>query len=297
MRTNLATHTGTLFAIPAIIWGSTWYAITFQLGTVDPLYSVSYRFMLAGILLIGYCWIRGISLKFSSQQHLRILQQALFLFGLNYWMTYQAEQYITSALVAILFSLIIFMNIVFSRIFLGNPINMQVVIGALMGLAGTLLIFYPELITYQKESNTLLGIGLAVVGVLSASLGNITSAANQRHQLPIIPTNALGMFYGGLTMFILATITGRSIGFDWGLPYVLSLIYLAVFGSVIAFGAYLTLIGKIGPDKAAYALVIVPLIAILISVLLEGYQLQAISMLGIALLIGGNVVALRRGKG
>ena len=296
MKTNLATHTGTLFAIPALIWGSTWYAITFQLGTVDPLYSVSYRFILAGILLISYCGIRGISLRFSIQQHLRILQQALLLFGLNYWMTYQAEQYITSALVAIMFSLIIFMNIVFGRIFLKNPVNMQVVGGAIMGLSGTILIFYPELIDYKAGSKTLLGIGLAAVGVVSASLGNITSAANQRHELPIIPTNALGMLYGGLAMFILATVTGRPIGFDWGLPYVLSLVYLAVFGSVIAFGAYLTLIGKIGPDKAAYALVIVPLIAILISVLLEGYQLQLISILGIGLLIGGNVVALRKAR-
>ena len=296
MQTNLATHTGTLFAIPALIWGSTWYAITFQLGTVDPLYSVAYRFILAGILLIAYCGIQGVSLRFSLQQHLRILQQALFLFGLNYWLTYQAEQYITSALVAIMFSLLIFMNILFSRIFLKNPINIQVVLGAIMGLGGTILIFYPELMDYKTGSNTLLGIGLAATGVLSASLGNITSAANQRQALPVVSTNALGMLYGGLAMFILATVTGRPIGFDWGLSYVLSLVYLAVFGSVIAFGAYLTLIGKIGPDKAAYALVIVPLIAILISVLLEGYQLQLISILGIGLLIGGNVVALKKAK-
>ncbi len=294
MKKNLASHLGVLFAIPALIWGSTWYAITFQLGTVDPLYSVSYRFILAGILLIAYCAIRGISLRFSYQQHLRILQQALFLFGINYWLTYQSEQYITSALVAIIFSLIIFMNIVFGRVFLKNPVKIQVVIGALMGLMGTLLIFYPELVEYKAADNTLLGIGLAVAGVLSASLGNITSAANQRHELPVIPTNALGMLYGGLAMFLLATLTGRTISFEWSVPYVVSLLYLAVFGSVIAFGAYLTLIGKIGPDKAAYALVIVPLIAILISVLLEGYQLQAISAIGIVLLIAGNVVALKK---
>ena len=294
MQKNLASNLGALFAVPALIWGSTWYAITFQLGTVDPLYSVSYRFILAGVLLIAYCGVRGISLRFSYQQHLKIFQQALFLFGINYWLTYQAEQYITSALVAIMFSLIIFMNIVFGRIFLKNPVKIQVVGGAVMGLMGTLLIFYPELVDYKAEDHTLLGIGLAAVGVLSASLGNITSAANQRHELPIIPTNALGMLYGGVAMFILAALTGRPIGFEWSIPYIVSLLYLALFGSVIAFGAYLTLIGKIGPDKAAYALVIVPLIAILISVLLEGYQLQAISALGIALLIAGNVVALKK---
>ena len=295
MKQQLASQNGVLFAIPAIIWGSTWYAITFQLGTVDPLYSVSYRFMLAGVLLIAYCLIRKISLNFTLQQHARILQQALFLFGINYWLTYMSEQYITSALVAIIFSLLIFMNMIFGRIFLKNPIRKQVVIGAVLGLIGTILIFQPELANYEGGDQTLLGIGLCTMGVLSASLGNITSASNQRQQLPVLSTNALGMLYGGLSMFLIAILTGRPLSFEFTTPYIVSLLYLAIFGSIIAFGAYLTLVGKIGPDKAAYALVIVPLIAILVSVVMEGYQLRLISALGILLLISGNVVALRKG--
>ncbi|MEM6631832.1 MAG: EamA family transporter [Bacteroidota bacterium] len=294
MKQQLASQEGVLFAIPAIIWGSTWYAITFQLGTVDPLYSVSYRFVLAGVLLIAYCLMRKIPLRFTPQQHARILQQALFLFGINYWLTYVSEQYITSALVAILFSLIIFMNVIFGRIFLNNPIRKQVVFGAILGLTGTILIFQPELAKYEGGDQTLLGLGLCTLGVVSASLGNITSAYNQRHQLPVLSTNALGMLYGGLSMFLIALLTGRSLSFEFTIPYITSLIYLAVFGSIIAFGAYLTLIGKIGPDKAAYALVIVPLIAIFVSVVMEGYQLRLISGFGIILLILGNVVALRK---
>jgi len=294
MNKTPASQEGILFAIPALIWGSTWYAITFQLGKVDPLFSVAYRFLLAGVLMISYCLFRKISLRFDRSQHLRILLQALLLFGFNYWLTYAAEQYITSALVAIIFSLIIFMNVLFGRVILKSPIRPQVLLGALLGLSGTLLIFYPELKTYQPGDQTWLGIGLCFLGVCSASLGNIASAFNQRMQLPILSTNAIGMLYGGMAMFLLALLQGKPLDFEFTLPYITSLVYLALFGSVFAFAAYLTLIGNIGADKAAYALVIVPLIALTISALLEGYRLTGIAVVGVLLLIGGNVFALRK---
>lgn len=294
MKKGLVSSNLILFAIPALIWGSTWYAITFQLGKVEPIFSVSYRFLLAGTIFIAYCLIRKISLKFTMKQHRWILLQALFLFGFNYLFTYQSEQYIASGLVAVIFSLVIFLNIFFGKIFLKNPIRKQVLIGAVLGLAGTLLIFQPELMKYEAGENTLLGIVLCVIGVLSASLGNITSAYNQRQKLPVLPTTALGMMYGGVFMFILAIISGKTPTFDPSLPYILSLIYLSIFGSIIAFTAYLTLIGKIEPDKAAYALVVVPVIALIISIIFENYQISLIPILGVLLLLGGNIFALRK---
>jgi len=283
-----------LFLIPALIWGSTWYAITFQLGTVEPIFSVSYRFLLAGIRFSGYCLFRKISLKFTWAQHRWILLQALVLFGFNYLFTYQSEQHIASGLVALIFSLIIFLNVFFGKIFLKNPVRKQVLMGALMGLTGTVLIFQPELANYETGEHTLLGILLCSVGVLSASLGNITSAYNQRQVLPVIPTTALGMLYGGAFMFLLALLSGKTPTFDPSLPYVLSLLYLSFFGSIIAFTAYLTLIGKVGPDKAAYALVVMPVIAIIISMVLENYTLTVFPAIGIVLLLAGNVFALRK---
>jgi drug/metabolite transporter (DMT)-like permease len=292
MQKSAATENAALFTIPALIWGSTWYAITFQLGTVDPLFSIAYRFGLAGVLLIAYCLVRKISLRFNAVQHARILLQALCLFGFNYWLTYESETLITSGLVALIFSLVIFFNIFFGRLILKNPVRKQVIVGALLGLLGTFLIFQPELVGVEATDDTIMGIVLCASGVVVASLGNIASAFNQRQKLPVISTNALGMLYGAGSMFLIALFSGKTPTFDPSMPYILSLIYLAVLGSVIAFSAYLTLIGRIGPDKAAYALVIVPMIAIGISMLFEGYKLQWISGIGILFLIAGNVFAL-----
>lgn len=294
MQKNLASSNQILFIVPALIWGSTWYAITFQLGSVPPLYSVAYRFILAGLLLIGYCLIRKVSLKFSVKQHRQILLQALCLFGFNYWLTYMSEQYIASGLVALIFSTIIFLNIGFGRIFLNNPIRKQVIVGAFLGLIGTVLIFFPSISAFEADNKNLLGIGLCVGGVVFASLGNIASAYNQRFHLPVIPTNALGMLYGGLSMFLIALATQGAPTFEFTMSYGLSLVYLAIFGSIIAFSAYLTLIGNIGADKAAYALVVVPVIAIVISMIFENYQLTLIPAIGIVLLIVGNVFALKK---
>jgi len=194
MNTAKTSSNSFLFAIPALIWGSTWYAITFQLGTVDPLFSVSYRFITAGLLFIGYCKLRGISLRFNLKQHRAIFVQALCLFGFNYWLTYQSEQYIASGLVALIFSLIIFLNMFIGRIILKVPFRRQVVIGAVFGLLGTFLIFAPDLWSYETNEKTILGVLLCLGGVTFASFGNIASAFNQkRGRLPVIPTTAIGM--------------------------------------------------------------------------------------------------------
>lgn len=222
------------------------------------------------------------------------MTQAVFLFGFNYVFAYYSEQYIASGLVAIIFSTVIFLNVLFGRIFLKSPIRKQVLIGALLGLAGTFLIFQPELSKYEGGDKTSLGILLCIVAIVMASLGNITSAYNQRNKLPVIPTTAIGMMYGGILMFMLALLSGEAPSFDTRPSYIISLIYLAVIGSIAAFSAYLTLIGKIGADRAAYALVVVPVIAIIISMIFENYQMTLIPALGILLLLAGNIFALRK---
>ncbi len=295
MKHSSSPPNAALFAIPALIWGSTWFAIRFQLvDTVEPLFSIAYRFLIAGALLATFCRFRGISLHFNWQQHRAIMIQALCLFGFNYWFTYQSEQYIASGLVALIFSMIIFLNIGFGRIILGSPIRRQVVIGAVLGLIGTICIFAPGMIKAETNDQTLLGIGLCAAGVVFASLGNIASAFNQRHKLPVVPTTAIGMLYGGGFMFFIALALGHTPTLDTSWQFLTSLIYLSVFGSVVAFSAYLTLIGRIGADRAAYALVIMPVIAIVISMFFEGYQLELIPAFGIGLLLVGNVFALRK---
>ena len=283
-----------LFAIPAVIWGSTWYVITFQLGEVDPLLSVCYRFALAGVILLIYSKIRGLKLGFTPGQHMFMAMQGALLFGGNYWLVYISESYITSGLVAIAFSTLIFMNILFNFLFLGNPVNRKLIFGALLGVSGTIIIFHQELSTLSFEDEVFKGLVFCISGVVLASLGNITSAFNQKQNLPVIQTNAYGMLYGGTLMFLIALVSNKPLVIDTSLPYLASLAYLTIFGSIIAFSTYLTLVGRMGADKAAYVIVSLPVIAIIISAIFEDFNVTLYTLTGMLLIVLGNGMALRK---
>jgi len=290
MRLNSAS----LFAIPTLIWGSTFFVIKFQLGVVSPGWSVCYRFILAGLILLLYSKIRSLNLSFNIKEHLWMLMQGAFLFCLNYLLVYIAEEVLISALVAIAFAGIIFLNIFFGKILLNKPINGKVFIGAIIGLIGTIILFGRELGTIKLSELPLFHLILCFTSVVIASLGNITSARNQSHGLPVIQTNAFGMLYGGILVGIITLASGNAPTFDFQFPYVASLIYLSVLGSIIAFSTYLTLVGRIGADRAAYVLVILPLISVILSILFEGYSIAWTVFIGLALIISGNVMVIRR---
>lgn len=285
-----------LFSIPTLIWGSTWLAITFQLGVVDPLVSVFYRFLLAAIILFIYCSLIKMNLKYNAKQHLFMALQGTFLFGINYWLVYMAEEHLKSGLVAVIFSTIIFLNIFNGLIFLKSKIRLNVLSSALIGFVGIILVFNDEIINFNFSSNKSSALILAFLSVGIASLGNITSAYNQRNKLPVVQTNAYGMLYGSLLMLVLVFITGTPISFDASLPYISSLIYLALFGSVIAFWGYLTLLGKIGADRAAYVTLVFPIIALLLSTFFEEYTWSLIAFIGIALITAGNFLMLKKAR-
>lgn len=288
-----ASH-ATLFLIPALIWGSTFFVIKFQLGTVDPTWSVSYRFIMAGLILLAYSKANGLNLRFTRAEHLRILLQGIFLFCLNYWFVYMAEEVLISALVAITFSGIIFLNILFGKLFLGRVAEKKVYVGAVIGIVGTVLLFYQELAGLSLDELPYKHLILCFSSVVIASLGNITSAYNQSTDLPVLQTNAFGMLYGGITVGLIGILSGIEISIDLSFPYVSSLIYLSVFGSIIAFGAFLTLIGKIGADKAGYVLIIIPVFAIGLSIMFEGYEFGWQVVVGMLLILGGNLVIMRK---
>jgi drug/metabolite transporter (DMT)-like permease len=286
-----------LYLITVLIWGSTWLAIKFQLGIVAPELSIAYRFGLAASILIVFSLVRRLPLRFDIKSHGFFVLQGLLLFSLNYILVYLAEGYLTSGLVAIIFSLIIILNVIFGTIFLGNPIRTRVMIGAVLGLAGLAFVFWPELSSFSLSSQKILGMVLAFIATISASLGNVVSARNQRHDLPVVQTNAYGMLYGALFMLILAFFRGAQLEFDTSPGYILSLLYLAVFGSVIAFGSYLTLLGRIGLDRAAYVTVLFPVIALILSTFFEDLQWGVPQLLGVVLILIGNAVVLtKRGK-
>ena len=287
-------HNASLYLITVFIWGSTWLAIKYQLGVVSPELSVAYRFGLAAVILIVFSLVRRLPLRFNIKSHGFFALQGLFLFSLNYILVYLAEGYMTSGLVAIIFSLIIVFNVLFGTIFLGNPIRKQVMVGAVLGLAGLALVFWPELSVLSISSQKIVGMILALIATVSASLGNVVSARNQKHELPVVQTNAYGMLYGALFMLVLAVIRGAQLEFDTSPSYILSLFYLAIFGSVIAFGSYLTLLGRIGLDRAAYVTVLFPVIALVLSTIFEDLVWGLPQLMGVVLILLGNAVVLTK---
>lgn len=222
-----------------------------------------------------------------------MLLQGVLLFGINYVCVYLAELEVTSALVAVVFSLMVFMNIAGTRIFFGTPVKPATLAGALLGVGGIALVFLPEFSGAGGKGNTTLGLVLALVGAVSASFGNIVASRNHRVGLPVVQMNTFGMFYGAVVVAGYALLTGQPFVFDWSSRYLLSLAYLAVFGSILAFGAFLTLIGRIGADRAGYVTVAIPVVALLFSALFEGLQWHPSLVVGMALCLAGNVAVLR----
>ena len=282
-----------LFLIPTIIWGSTWLAITFQL-TVNPLYSIIYRFLLASGILLFYSIIKKLPLKFPLKTHKDLFLLGITLFGFNYFFTYTAEKNLTSGLVALCFSTMVIFNSLNARIFLKQKINFKVILGGIIGLIGLAILFKNDLLNFTLSSKTGKGIVFTFLGAYCASLGNIVSAKIQKEGMPIIQSNTFGMLYGALTMLFIALISGIMPQIDLSFSYLTSLLYLSVFGSVIAFGSYLKLLGKIGPQKAVYITLLIPIVAIVLSALFENLSLQPHSIIGIIVVLAGNYIALRR---
>ncbi len=281
-----------LYLTAVLIWGSTWLVITFQYGTVPPAVSVAYRFLLASAFLLCWCLLRKLPLRFSVRQHAWMALQGVLLFGINYVLVYLAETVVTSGLVATVFSLVVFLNILGARLFLGTPIRRTTLTGALLGVTGIVLVFLPEFSRGTASAEITTGLVLAVLGATTASFGNILVSRNVRSGLPVVQMNTFGMFYGALAVSIYALVTHQPFVMDATPRYLLSLTYLAFFGSVLAFGAYLTLIGRVGPGRAGYANVAIPVVALLLSALFEGLRWSPLLVLGILLCGAGNVVVL-----
>ena len=281
-----------LYALTVFIWGSTWLGIKFQLGYVDPLVSVVYRFCLAAVLLLVFCFARGLQMRFSAGDHAFMALQGACLFAINYWLFYLAEVNLTSGIVAVTFSTIVFWNIINGYLLLRTPISPRVVLGAAFGTIGIAMVFWPELAAFNLADDGFQGLVLSLAATLLASFGNILSARNQKHGLPVIQTNAYGMAYGALLMALVALAAGKPFTFETTPVYISSLVYLAVFGSIVAFGSYLTLVGTIGAAKAAYATLLFPIVALAFSTFFEGYRWSTPAVIGVAIIIAGNYVAI-----
>ena len=284
-----------LYIAVILIWGSTWLAVMMQLGIVDPMVTSIYRFFCASLLIFGYCMVTGRSLRFSKGTHFWLMLQGICTFALNYWLFYQAQQILTSGLAAVLFSLLVFMNLFNAAVFLKTPVKTGVLIGALLGLAGIVFLFEPEIIRLEFSIKMFLMIGFGLMGTYIFSIGNMISARIQKQNLPVISTTAYSMLYGSLFLLVIALMSGKVFQIDVSLKYLGALSYAIVLGSVIAFLCYLYLIGQIGAGRTAYVTLVTPIIAMGLSTIFEGYQWNALALTGIVLIVVGNVIALRKG--
>lgn len=283
-----------LYVITVLIWGSTWIAIKYQLGDVSPEASIIYRFGLAALILFAYCRFKNLPLTFNKKQHFQFFLFGLTLFGCNYYFVYSAQQHINSALTSIAFSMIMFFNVVNARIWFKTKITQQTYLGALLGLIGIVVLFWPQINDTELGKETLLGLSLCLIGTLIASMGNMVSMKNNLMKLPMMQANAWGMFYGTVFMTILLLAQGKSFNFSYTLPYIGSLIYLSIFGSIIAFASYLTLLNNIGAHRASYTSVMFPAVAVVISTLVENFSWNIYTVIGLSIIVAGNIVVLTK---
>ncbi len=288
-----------LYGTTVVIWGTTWIALKYQVGSVVPELSVAYRFAIAAALVFTWALLSRQRLLFGWRVHLLLVVMGACMFCFNFYFFYRAAAFLTSGLLAVVFSLAVVLNIINGRILFGRRAAPRTLLAAALGLAGIGALFWPEVRSVDLADAGFMGLLLSLAGTLCFSLGNMASARAQTEGLPVVSCNAWGMAYGAVIMFALALVNGTPFTFDSGLPYVTSLLYLAVFGSVFAFGAYLTLLGRIGADRAAYATVLFPLVALAISTVVEDYVWTPIALVGVVLVLAGNLLVLlpaRRGK-
>ena len=283
-----------LFIATLLCWGPTWYIIKFQLGTVDPMVSVFYRFFLASVIILLFCIYKKINLRFSIKEHFFIAILGIFLFNINYVIFYLSTQYLISGFVALCFSSILFMNVINNIIFHRSSPNIVTLIGGTIGTLGLIIIFYDEIITFEFSSGTSYGIFLGIIATYFASLGNLISAHTSKIKLEVIPVTGLGMFYGSISLVIYLILMGNSFSFELSNQYIFSLIYLSIFGSVFGFSLYLTLIKKLGSNDAAYVAIIMPLMALVVSTFFEGLVWDLSLVLGAIMIVLGNIIILKR---
>ena len=285
-----------LYAVTVLLWGSSFFGITFQLGTVPPEVSITYRFALSAVLVFGFCIATGRSLRFGWRDHVLFAALGSFLFSLNYIGIYLSELYVASGLTAVAFSSVIVFNILFAALLLGTRTSPWVLLGAAAGLTGIALVFWNDIVTFELAGPGAKGLGLALVAAALASLGTVVSARGQRERIPVVQLTAFGMGYGTLVIAFVTLVLGRPLVFDWSAAYVGSLVYLVVFASVFGFWFFFSLVGRIGPERAGYVMVMFPVVALVLSTLFEDFTWTPLAAVGVLVVLLGNAFVLARSR-
>ena len=283
-----------LFGITLFCWSPTWYVIKFQLGYVDPLVSVFYRFFAASIIIFVYLLIKKKNLKFSLDCHFWFLFFGICLYSINYIFFYLSNTYLVSAFPAIIFSTVVIMNILGEAFYFSKKPSSKTFIGALIGMIGIVIIFNEEIFNFNLSNGKHIGLFLALLGTFFASTGNMVHQRNLNNNFPLIETIAYAMLYGSLITLLITQIRGIELLFEYTFEYIASLAYLSIVGSIFAFIFYLKLLEKVGAGRAGYVGVVMPVLALLISTVFENLEWQIELIIGLPILMIGAVLAINQ---
>ena len=285
-----------LYAVTVLIWGTTWIAIKWQLGAVPPPVSIAWRFWIAALVLFALLRIMRRPIWPPRAAWRFLAAQGLALFCLNFLCFYYAEQVVPSGLVAVVFSIAPLLNSINGRLFMGRPLQPTVIAGALLGLVGIVCLFVPQMAGHLGDHTVWLGLAIAFLGTLCFSTGSLLSSRMQTMGLHPLVTNSWAMLIGASVLTVGSALAGYSFAIEPHMRYLGALAYLAIFGSVVGFTAYLMLVGRLGPERAAYCTVLFPIVALAASTVFEGYQWSALAMVGLVLVVAGNLVAFDLGR-
>jgi drug/metabolite transporter (DMT)-like permease len=261
-----------LFWIPTLIWATTWHALTHQTGVVPITQSIAYRFFLAGCLFFVYARIKGETVWVPLRLHGPLALVGVVQFGLNYWCTYAASQVITSGLLAVLFSWMVFSNAIAGHFLFHQPLSRRFVWACLLGVTGIALIFWPEIVHTQGGWPVWRGVALGLVAVVFATTGNVLTLQISPSKMPLVPVLAWAMVYGAVALFVAGQLAGQPLLLDTRPSYWISFAYLTVIGSFTAFLFYFKLAQRDGPGKAGMVGLVIPLVALAVSAAFEGWR-------------------------
>ena len=286
--------TTALYAACVLIWGTTWIAITVQIAVLAPETGVAIRFALAAVVLMAVCRWRRIPLRLPARAQGLVALQGLANFWASYVCVYEAERWVASGVVAVGYAASPLVSLVLARVCLGAPMSRRVALGGVAGVAGVVLIFWHEFTSLAASSGVLWGVGATVAAVLLGSVGTVAASAYHRRGVSGWAPLAWAMAWGAAGAALQALVRGTPWHWSWRPDFLGTLAYLALFGSILAFGAYYALVHRVGPAKAGYVGVLTPVVALMLSSVYEGFAWTGLTVAGIALALAGNAVALWR---
>ena len=286
------------FVIFTLVWGSTWLVIRGQIGTVSPLWSVAYRFAIAAVAMAAVAYWKGHSLRPNPQLLLAATILGTAQFCINFNSVYVAERFITSGIVATVFAILLVPNSLLAWAMLGQRPSGRFALGGAIAAAGIGLLFLHEMrVSPATNEQVLAGLGFTLLGLLGASYANVYQARKSAQRHPLLALLAWAMAIGAVVDALLALAIAGPPTIDWSPAYWAGLVYLALAASVLCFSLYFPVVRKIGPGRAAYSSVLVPVIAMGLSTIFENYQWSLLAAAGGLLALSGMLVALSGNRG